>query len=232
MAATATAHFTPDLFRFLRELERNNNRPWFETNRQRYLDHVRDPMLRFIGDVAPRMGRISRRIVADPAPFGGSMIRVYRDMRFARDGAPYKTAASAQFHHEYGRTAYAPGFYLQLATDAVRAGSGLWHPDPITLSRVRDHLVANPTAWKRVVGAAPFRDGTLRLGGASLKRPPRGHDPDHPLAEDIKRKDYVTITEFDESAACAPDFLDRYVALCRSAASFTRFLARALDLPW
>ena len=232
MAATATAHFTPELFRFLRDLERNNDRSWFDANRRRYLENVRDPMLRFIGDLAHRLRRISRFIVADPAPVGGSMLRVYRDMRFARDGSPYKTAAAAQFRHEYGRTAHAPGFYLQLGPGAIRAGSGLWHPDPITLSRVRNHLAANPAAWKRVIRAAAFRDGTLRLDGVSLKRPPRDHDPDHPLIEDIKRKDYVTITELDESAACEPGFLDRYAALCRSAAPFTRFLARALDLPW
>ena len=90
------SHFTPELFRFLRQLKRNNNREWFAGNKQRYIDVVRDPLLQFIEDFAPRLHTITPHLVADPRPVGGSMFRIYRDVRFSKDKSPYKTAATAR----------------------------------------------------------------------------------------------------------------------------------------
>jgi len=224
-------HFTPELFRFMKQLERNNSRAWFERNKERYIEHAREPMSRFIADFAPRLAKISRSFIADPRPVGGSMFRIYRDVRFSKDKRPYKTAATAQFRHVRGKDVHAPGYYVHLGADGVYAGSGLWHPDAATLAQVRAFLVAHPDRWKRILGGKKFRS-LLPLGGESLKRPPRGFDPEHPLVEDLKRKDFVTFVELDEKTACAPDFIDRYTDLCRTTAPFVRFLTEALGLPW
>ena len=96
--------------------------------------------------------------------------------------------------------------------------------------RIRESIVERAAAWKRILRGVAFRDGTLKLGGDSLKRPPRGFDPDHPLIEDLKRKDFITVTELDANEACLPGFLARYEKICRSSAPFLRFLAEALDL--
>ena len=226
-----TAHFTPELFRFLRQLKRNNNRQWFDKNRERYLEHVRDPMLAFIDDFGPRLRRISRAFVADASPVGGSMFRIHRDMRFVTDGRPYKTAATAQFRHVRARDTHAPGFYLHLGEDSVFAGTGLWRPDGPTLNRIRTRIVDEPAAWKRCMGRTP-KGEPLVLEGQVLKRPPRGFDPEHPLVEDLKRKDFVTLTELDETVACSPDFIDRYTEVCRARRSFVRFLTEAIGLEW
>jgi len=223
-------HFTPELFRFLDQLRRNNRRDWFERNKERYLEQVREPMLRFIADFRPHLERISRQMIADPRPVGGSMFRIYRDVRFAKDKSPYKPYAAAQFRHKRGKDVHAPGYYIHLAPDSVFPGAGIWHPERPVLDRVRAALVERPEAWRRLLRRKPFRDGTLTLGGDSLKRPPRGFDPDHPLVDDLKRKDFITTTAFTVEDACAPDFLRRYTASCRAAAPFLRFLAEALDL--
>ena len=73
MPSRTRPHFTPELFKFLRQLKRNNNRDWFNANKPRYVEYVRDPMLRFIEDFAPKLKSISRQLIADPAPVGGSM---------------------------------------------------------------------------------------------------------------------------------------------------------------
>ena len=223
------AHFTPELFTFMRQLKRNNDRVWFEKNRDRYLDVVRDPMLQFISEFGPKLRTVSRHFVADPRPQGGSMFRIYRDTRFSKDKRPYKTAAAAQFRHERGKDVHAPGFYLHLGVDGVFFGGGLWHPDRDTLAMVRHAIVDQPARWRRVVSSKAFREG-YELGGDSLKRPPRGFDPESPLIEDIKRKDFYWHASMDESAACAPDFLDRYARACRAGAPLVRFLADATDL--
>lgn len=224
-------HFTPELFRFLRRLERNNNREWFEKNKAEYLELVRDAMLRFIADFGPRLRKISPHVLADPRPVGGSMFRVYRDVRFSHDKRPYKTVAGAQFRHEAGRDVHAPGFYLHLGAHEVFTGAGLWHPDSKALAKIRAAIVGDPKGWKRLLGSKAFRE-TLRLGGDSLKRAPRGFDPEHPLVEDLKRKDFFTTVELDEDTACAPDFLDRFTKLCRTSTPFMKFLTRALELEW
>jgi uncharacterized protein (TIGR02453 family) len=229
---TKSAHFTPELFRFLRELARNNDRTWFADNRERYHEHVRDPMLRFIEDVGPPLGRISRAFLADPSLQGGSMFRIHRDVRFSKDKSPYKTAASAQFRHRKGRDVHAPGFYVHLEPGSVFAGAGIWRPDGPSLARIRGAIVGDPARWKRLVGTKAFKDGTLRLAGDALKRAPRGYDSEHPLIDDLRRKDFVTVTDLDEKTACAPDFLERYIDSCRKAGPFVRYLNESLDLAW
>jgi uncharacterized protein (TIGR02453 family) len=226
---TGRPYFDAALFRFLRQLETKNNRQWFQENKNRYERDVRDPMLRFISDFGPRLGRISRHFVADPRTSGGSMFRIYRDTRFSKDKSPYKTGAAAQFRHQDGKDVHAPGFYLHLEPGNVFAGFGLWHPASPTLSKVRDAIVDDPARWKRILSSAAFKSH-CRLTGEMLKRPPQGYDPEHPLMEDLKRKDFVAVTPFSERQACSADFLDRFTKACRTASGFVGFLTRAVGL--
>jgi len=225
------AHFTPELFAFLRALARNNSREWFQANKDRYERTVRSPLLRFITDVAPALRRVSSHFIADPKPVGGSMFRIYRDTRFSRDKRPYKTVASAQFRHERGRDVHAPGFYLHLEPGNVFAGVGLWRPEAAPLRAVRDAIVDDPAGWRRSVGGKRFRE-RFELVGDALKRPPRGYSATHPLVEDLKRKDFIATTSFDESDVTAPGFLERYVSTLRAASPFMRFLTQAMSLPY
>ena len=224
-----SSHIGPEFFDFLRELKDNNNRDWFGANKQRYQEVVRDPMLHLISDFQPRLKKISRHFVADPRPVGGSLFRIYRDIRFSKDKTPYKTHAAAQFRHRRGKDVHAPGFYLSLAPDQIHAGAGIWHPDSKALKAIREGLVARPRAWKNAIGGADFKR-TFELGGDSLKRAPKGFDPEHPLIEDLKRKDFVAMASFEETDALAEDFLDRYVECCRLAVPMVRYLTKALDL--
>lgn len=218
-------HFTPALFEFLADLRDNNDRAWFNENRERYQRDVRDPILRFIADFAPRLTGISLYFVADSRPNGGSMFRIYRDIRFSRDKSPYKGHAGIQFRHELAKDAHAPGFYLHLEPGAPYTGAGLWHPDSATLAKIRGAIVADPGRWT----AALPGDG-FELDGESLVRPPRGFDPDHPLIEDLKRRDFVAGTALTEEQVCSPDFMDEYTELCYAVAPLVEYLTRAVGL--
>ncbi len=224
------AHFGPELFRFLAELEENNRRDWFLANRERYRSAVQEPLLRFISDFAGPLAEISPCFLADPRPVGGSMFRVNRDVRFSPDKSPYKTAAAAHFRHRDARsTVHVPGFYLHLEPGAVFAGSGIWHPDGATLARVRAAMVEHPRRWTAATRGAEFTARNA-LGGDSLKRPPQGFAPNHPLLADLKRTDYVAFAPFTEAQATSDGFLDDFAVACRSAAPFVAFLCRALGL--
>ncbi len=81
---------------------------------------------------------------------------------------------------------HAPGFYLHLDNGGSFMGAGVWHPDGKTLTGIRDLIVAEPARWKRILAGKTFK-ATFEMEGESLKRPPRGYDPEHPLIEDLKR---------------------------------------------
>jgi uncharacterized protein (TIGR02453 family) len=224
-------YITPELFAFFRELKENNNRDWFEANKQRYEQQVREPLLRFIADFGIRLAEISPYYLADSRRSGGSLFRINRDIRFSKDKSPYKTAAGIQFRHELGRDVHAPGFYLHLEPDSVFMGVGIWHPEPKTLAKIRDAIVENPERWQRAISDERFK-ATFQLGGESLSRPPKGYDPGHPFIEDLKRKDFIAGHSLTEAAVCAPDFIDRFAERCRAASSFIGFLTTSLGLPW
>ena len=226
-----SAQITPELFEFFRELKGNNNKQWFQSNRERYEQQVRLPLQRFIMDFQQPLERISRHFQADPRPVGGSLFRIYRDVRFSPDKSPYKTHGGIQFRHEQGKDVHAPGFYLHLEPDNVFAAVGIWHPDSAALGRIREAIACGPAAWLRAMTDPEFSN-LYELGGDSLKRAPQGYDPGHPQIEDLKRKDFIAHVLLSEDETCAADFLDRYARLCSAAGPFMRFLTETLDLPW
>lgn len=222
--------FHAELFEFLRELAANNDREWFAANRDRYRATVQEPLLGFIAAMSAPLRRISPAFVADPRPSGGSMFRIYRDTRFAKDKSPYKTHAAAQFRHRDGKDVHAPGFYFHLEPGQVFCGAGIWHPDGATLNRLRNAIVDGPVAWRKAVAAVDGASPPMHRGGDSLQRPPRGFPADHPLLDDLKRKDHVVMCQLREADVLADDVVERVAGVFRSTAPFVRFLCDALEL--
>ncbi len=224
--ARAEPLITPAIFKFLRDLKRNNDREWFNANKQRYIQQVRDPLLAFIVEFAPRLERISPLLRADARPVGGSLFRIYRDTRFSRDKSPYKTHAGVHFRHEAGKDAHAPGRYLHLEPGSAFAALGVWHPDGEALQQIRETIVESPDRFTRAVS----RRGIELGDGERLKRPPRGFDPDHPLIEDLKRKTFTASRSFSQTEACSPQFPQRLAQFYRNGAPMMEFLANAVGL--
>ena len=218
---------TPEVFRFLEELAENNNRDWFAANKTRYEKSVRDPVLRFIAEVGPRLHKISPHVVADPRPSGGSLFRIYRDTRFAKDKSPYKTHLGAHFFHESAKKAPSvPGFYLHIQPGESFIAAGIWHPEPAALGRMREAIAAKSPEWMAL------RKTKLPIEGGSLKRPPRGFAPDHPFIEDLKRTDFVTSVRVTNKEMCSASFPAEFAAHCKRMAPVVRFVSRSLDLAW
>ncbi len=224
-------YITPALFAFLRDLKANNNRDWFNANKERYVATVRSPLQELIVDFAPLLSTISPHYAANPKASGGSLFRIYRDTRFSKNKSPYKTHAGIQFRHEAGKNAHAPGFYLHLEPENVFVAMGVWHPETTVLTGIRQAIVNDPENWKALIQNPEFRN-TFEIEGQSLKRPPRGFDPDHPLVEDLKRKDFVGICRLEEDDALAPDFLPHLAEIWGQSRAFMQFLTGAMGLPF
>jgi uncharacterized protein (TIGR02453 family) len=149
MTVTETSFFCPELFQFLRQLKRHNNREWFAKNKARYQQLVLEPALLFIGGFAPYLNKLSPHFVADPRPTRGSLFRIYRDTRFSLDKHPFKTHVGIHFSHASGKDAHAPVFYLHLEPDNCFTAAGVWHPDNRVLTKIRTAIVNQPEQWSR-----------------------------------------------------------------------------------
>ena len=217
--------FQPELFDFLRQLKRHNNREWFAKNKLRYQTLAVEPAMRFITGFAPHLAKLSPYFVADARPTRGSLFRIYRDTRFATDKRPFKTHVGIHFWHNTGKDAHAPVFYLHLEPDGCFAAAGVWHPDNQVLTRIRSAIVRNPERWGKI-------RRKLELDGDSLARPPRGFDPQHPHIEDIKRKDFVASVELAEADICAPRFIPTFTSVCKQMAPLVEFTTAALELKY
>lgn len=219
--------FPKDFFAFFRELKANNERPWFEANKQRFKDSVQAPMSAFIAAMAPKLKKITKNFVADPRPNGGSMFRIYRDVRFSKDKRPYKEHAACHFRHAQAKDVHAPGYYMHFTDDEVFFGGGMWMPEPDALGKIRDAIVKKPAAWKAVKADKTFRKVFDEVEGDALTRPPRGYDPEHPLIEDIKKKSFFAMHESNVKAATSPKLVDEVASVFGAAAPLMKFLCNA-----
>jgi uncharacterized protein (TIGR02453 family) len=223
----ASPYFTPQTFRFLKELAANNDRAWFAANKGRYESHVKDPALRFIQDFAAPLARISPHFHSGPR----SLFRIYRDTRFSKDKSPYKTHTGIQFRHDQAKDAHAPGFYLHIEPGSVFVALGMWHPESSALRKIREHIVEEPAAWKKAARNKKFTDG-FELEGDRLQRAPRGFDPDHPLVEDLKRKDFIGVRQVTQKVVTSPDLPKELARMYAEGKPLMKFLCEAVAVPF
>lgn len=221
--------FSKATLAFLGELAANNNRAWFEQNKPRYEALVREPALDFIDAMAPALQDFAPHFRADLRKVGGSLMRVYRDTRFARDKTPYKTNIGIQFRHELGKDVHAPGFYLHISTAESFLAAGCWHPAADALGRIRDLVAQQPEQWFAARDDERFAAHWM-LDGDSLIRPPRGYAADHPAIDDLKRKDFIALAPLAKSEVIGPRLLERATTQFAAAVPLMKFLCGALEV--
>lgn len=222
-------HFEPSLLSFLRDLKANNNKDWFNDHKQDYEDNVRTPALEFIEQMNTWIKLISPHYEAVPKKVGGSLMRVYRDVRFSKDKSPYKTNLGVQFRHEIGKDVHAPGFYLHIEPDEIFLGVGAWHPDTDALRKIRDLIATKPAVYQDAITHKPFTEH-YKLVGDSLVRPPKGFSADQPLIEEIKRKDFLAVCELTQQQLYQPDLCEVIARLFGKAQPLQKFLCEAQGL--
>jgi uncharacterized protein (TIGR02453 family) len=220
----ARTYFNPKLFKFLEQLRRNNRRNWFLKHKPEFEELARQPGLMFIAELQLRLREVSTWLVADPKPNGGSLFRVYRDVRFSKDKSPYKTHVGMNFWHASANEAvHGPGLYLHLEPKGCFLAGGIWQPDPRSLARIRDAIAWKPDEWRTAKRG-------LQLGGETLTRPPRGYAADHPLIEDLKRKDFIASIEFSHAQVCSGRFLEEFMRAAKKMRPLMQFVSEAVKL--
>jgi uncharacterized protein (TIGR02453 family) len=220
--------FTRDTFEFLDQLALNNQREWFEANRERYETFVREPALAFIRAMAGPLARLAPRFLAEDKKVGGSLMRVHRDTRFASDKTPYKTNIGIHFRHGAGKDVHAPGFYVHISPRDNFVGLGMWRPEPPILLAVRQKIAAEPARWQKLLAAKGMTKVGLEPGdGDKLTRVPKGFDKEHPLADELRRTSFTLHAPLTAKDITAARFVDHVAQRFSAGSEFMRFLCEA-----
>jgi len=221
--------FTAQSFQFLEDLSKNNNRPWFNTHKERYEDTIRSPALAFIEAIQPNIKIISPHMTATAKKTGGSLMRVYRDVRFGKDKTPYKTNIGIQFKHRCAKDVHAPAFYLHLSSEECFIAAGIWRPSGPALASIREMISDNPQSWKNITQSPAFKS-SFELSGQTLKTYPRGYSKDHPMINDLKRKDFIAIQPISREQVLDPLFIETLSDSYQQSSDFMDYLCQALAL--
>ena len=229
MTNAAFTGFPAATRKFLRALAKNNHRDWFTEHKPRYESDVLEPALAFIEAMQAPIEAISPHFLVVPTRTRGSLMRIYRDLRFAKDQEPYKTNVGIQFRHEEGKDVHAPGFYVHIEPNEVFVAAGMWHPDAKALRAVRERIEAEPKVWRKIRDARGFQS-KFELAGDSLQRPPRGLDPESEVIEDLKRKDFIAVRSLPPKAVEEKQFAKEVAKGFAATEDFLRFLCEAVGV--
>lgn len=221
-----------DYFRFFKELGENNNREWFEDNKPRFRESVQAPLVAFVEAMGPRLKKVSKHFVADPRLNGGSIFRIYKDVRFSKDKTPYKTHGGVQFRHARGKDAHAPGFYVHIGPGEVFYGGGVWMPPSDALLKIREAIRDDGAGWRKAISGPAFKKRFGGVHGEALTRPPRGFDAGDPYIEDIRRKSFFAMEEGTQKQTHTADFPGDVAAAMADAGPLMRFLCKATGAPF
>lgn len=177
--------FPRETLKFLRQLKRNNNRPWFQAHKALYEDKVKRPMEELVLALGGPMQGFAPELVTDPKR---AIFRIYRDTRFSRDKTPYKTHIAAHFSP---RRAEGAGLYFQIDPEEVLVAGGIYMPGSTELRAIRNHLAAHSGELRAILARGEFKKLFGALQGDELSRAPRGFPQDHPDLDLLKRKSLI-----------------------------------------
>jgi uncharacterized protein (TIGR02453 family) len=218
--------FPRDGIDFMKRLKRNNNRPWFEKHKEEYEAFVKLPMQSLIATLQPHFERFAPEFDIHPKK---SLFRIYRDVRFSKDKTPYKTHAAAHFVlRGKPKGVEGSGFYLHIEPGEVFLGGGIYMPDGDQLKKIRKAIARQPERFLLMVGQKDFKKMFGKLQGEKLQRVPRGYEPDHPMAEWLKHKQFFFWVEWPETKCLRAKFVDDVAGVFESAIPMVRFLNEAM----
>lgn len=210
---------------FLKNLKKNNNRPWFEKHREEFEHEVKLPMQSMIVALQPHFQRFAPEVEVHPKR---SLFRIYRDVRFSKDKSPYKTHVAAHFVPR-GKTkgTEGPGYYFHVEPGQIFVGVGIYMPQGDQLKNIRKAIAGKSDQFLSIVREPSFKRMFGTLAGEKLQRAPQGFEPDHPMAEWLKLKQFFVFVEWPEAKCHKKSFVIDVARVCETAAPLARFLDSA-----
>lgn len=211
--------------KFLKDLKKNNEKPWFEKNKDLYLgakediEHLVEQVIDGFGKIDPDIANLQPK---------DCTYRIYRDVRFSKDKTPYKINMGAYLNRG-GKKAPTAGYYMHIEPGRSMAGGGLWMPLAPELNKVRQEIDYSLSEWNSIVTARAFKknfpEGLEKED--QLSRPPKGYDEENPAIEYLKLKSYIVTRSFTDAEVQSRSFAKEVIKTFESMKDFVYFLNRA-----
>jgi uncharacterized protein (TIGR02453 family) len=214
--------------KFLKELRRNNNKPWFDAHRKQY-EAARNNFENFIQSVLESHSKNDPDLKELTAK--KCMFRIHRDVRFAKDKSPYKTNFGASMD-KGGKKSGLAGYYFHLEPGKSFLGGGIWMPQPDALKKVRQEIDYCLDDFKKIISGRKFQTvyGKLYTGeGIQLSKVPQGFEKDNPAAEYLKFKSWLVLADLSDSTLTSKELLKKTVDAFSVLQPFIKFLNRPLE---
>ena len=202
-AVPVAAHLRPDALKFLRGLEKNNDREWFNERKAVYEAELKEPMLAIIRKITDAMMEFAPHHVR---PAERSLFRIYRDTRFSNNKLPYKTHVAAWWSHMGMEKTSGAGYYFQVSKKGVVIAAGAYMPEKEQLAAIRHWLLENHVAFRKVLDRPAVRKTFTVFEGEALTRPPKGFPCEHPAMDLIKCKQWGLSATLPAETALEADF--------------------------
>lgn len=216
---------TKETFDFLKKLEKNNNRDWFNANKAAFVK-ANDNIIAVTGEL---IGRISK---FDPLVAGldprSCVFRIYRDVRFSKDKSPYKTNLGA-FIAPGGRKAMSPGYYFHVQPKLFFSAAGKHMPDAGELLKIRTFIDKNTKEFFKVVESKRFVERFGGFDAERLTKPPKGFSADHVALDYLKLKSFTVSQQFADVNAASADYPKMLAESFKAAYPLVAFLRLALS---
>jgi uncharacterized protein (TIGR02453 family) len=212
---------------FLKKIKNNNQRDWFEVNKDKYLSAKEEfeiEVEKIIKGVAKFDKSINPDLKGKDCTF-----RIYKDVRFSKDKSPYKTNMGASISPG-GKKSLIAGYYLHVEPGSAFLAGGAWMPEPETLQAIRQEIDYNPTPLLKILKSAAFKKYFKGLDEeGKLKTAPKGFEKDHPQLELLKNKSFVVTYPITDKDVLSKDFDKIVVAGFKAMHPFLEYLRAATD---
>ncbi len=213
-------------FQFLKELKKNNNRDWFNSNKEKY-QTANAEFEAFVNVVLANIAQFDKSIAGVSAR--DCIFRIYRDVRFSKDKSPYKTHLSAWIVKSGRKSHDEAGYYIHIEPDGSILAGGAHNPPPDWLRAIRSKIHSNGKEFKKIIGSAAFKKYFKEIEGERLSRPPQGFDANHPDIELLKQKSYLAVHKVKDNAVMAGDFAKLCTEAFKVLYPFNKFLNQVIQ---
>ncbi|HEV2276264.1 MAG TPA: DUF2461 domain-containing protein [Acidobacteriaceae bacterium] len=216
--------FSAAALTFLRQLERNNRREWFDPRKAEFERELKQPMLALIESVTGAMAEFAPGHVR---PASKCMMRIYRDTRFSADKRPYKNQVAAWWSCAGLEKTSGGGYYMHLSAKEVVVAAGVYMPEREQLLAIRNYLLEHHGEVRRLLHDKKLQRVMSEFSGMPLTRPPKGFPKEHPAMDLLLCRQWGVSGTLKPEAALKPDFARQVIRRFQLAAP----LVDALNAP-
>lgn len=218
----------PATLKFLKDLKKNNNKPWFDAHRKQYEDAKKD-FETFVQALIDKHGAKDASIKESIAK--NCMFRINRDIRFSKDKSPYKSNFGASINRG-GKKSVFGGYYFHLEPGGSFVGGGLWMPMPPDMKKVRQEIDYCFDEFKKIIGSKKFKavyKDLYRGEDTSLSKVPQGFEKDNPAAGYLKLKSWIAMKEIKDTELTSKTLIKTSLEAFATLQPLIQFINRTLE---